>query len=234
MLEELEALKEYFDITETGIEPVGDDTPIPAIEALGYALRLLSRDQMRWWVGDWAIIANSKGPGTYEILAEKIWDGHYEGSSIETIAYVCRNVPGEVRRKELSFWFHKVVAPLNGDPEKQAEYLEVAVNQGLSHSAFSKLVSGKSSDEPAPTSREDDRIFELQMEIEETRKKLMGEIEKQMERADSAEMQLTAYKTKIEKLHEDVTTVLEYLEEVNAPAAVLEAQLEVKRGLDSL
>lgn len=225
------SLKDYFDINETGITPLEQNPSVLALETLGYALKTLSRDAIRWWVGDWAIMTQRKGAGTYEILAAKIWEGHYEGNSIETIAYVCRNVEKEIRRPELSFWFHKLVAPL--EPEKQTELLDTAIKQKLSFARFSKLVSGKSQDEPLTGTRADDRLHELEMEINETRKALQREVDQYKAEADNAKVQLSAYKTKINKVFDNIDLVLEYLEEMQAPEMIMNAQLEAKKILSS-
>lgn len=215
-------LKEYFTFDDVGITPIGEPS-VTAIETLGYALKVLSKDTLRWWTGDWAVMAGRQSTQTYEILAAKIWDGHYEGKSIETIAYVCRNVPREVRRNDLSFWMHKLVARF--PPEQQRELLAYAAANGLVHAQFSRYVGEIGEDEPQTFSRVEDQLFELDMEIRELKDKLQKEAEKAEERVNQV---IDAYHGKIGKLFNQIEFVFEWLIQNGAPELVIAALQDVK------
>lgn len=128
-------------------------------EALLYHLAT-KQDELRWQV---AAACN---------LYERAFRNHaYERAAsifelspetIETWAYIERNVPYEIRRSERSIWFHKLVAKL--EPDLQAEYLDYCIEHDLSHSRFEAwLIKQKDADLPPITYRSD-RLFELEQE----------------------------------------------------------------------
>jgi hypothetical protein len=92
-------------------------------------LLALAREVLKWELGD-SIEWGSARWGEKYFQAIECTGLSYE--SLRNITYTCRNVPKEVRRDDLSFSHHTLVAPYAGQQETQRELLEWAAEQRAS------------------------------------------------------------------------------------------------------
>lgn len=109
-------------VTPTGLK-LDDDVGFREWYSIGQTLLFLHQ-WTPWAVGDWINFGEDRWPDRYT-QAMKI-----TGRAIKTLyncSYIARNVPPELRREELDFGHHDVVAPL--EPDKQKKYLDMAVKE---------------------------------------------------------------------------------------------------------
>jgi len=92
----------------------------------GRRLGALSR-KSNWWVGDWLRFGAAKWGEKYT-LAAKI-TGH-DTHSLENMVYVASHVNISLRRENLSWSHHFLVAALG--PDEQAHWLEIATERRMS------------------------------------------------------------------------------------------------------
>lgn len=156
-------LFEWFDIRPMGIELYpGVKPPQEAFEALGYYISTKA-DEIRWHAGAWCnLFIKYYGPQVYEQTAILCFR---KPSTLETWAYVERNVPPEARVVGLSLEFHRLVAGLKA-PTVQKLYLRFCRLYGLRHSQFEQWLKNRV---PVETSQPKyhDKLFEAQVENHE-------------------------------------------------------------------
>lgn len=70
------------------------------------------RDCIPWWLGDWLNYGSKKYGEKYSQALE---DTMYSAGHLRNVAWVCANVPFEMRRERLSFAHHTEVAMLPSD-----------------------------------------------------------------------------------------------------------------------
>jgi len=211
-------VKEYFRLDDVGVEPLGDYLPLTAFELLGYELKRVSDDVLRWWLGDWMVIlADQHGVNAYERMAAQIFDGQYKSSTMETMAYVARNVPKAIRKAELKFWTHKLVA--SKSVEEQREWLDKAVREGIGHNDLARLIYGEDHDvEPKHTTFTEDLQFEVALMTAE-RDKIRQQLH---DFADEAQATFSTIEFRLDTLYEyiqackrgDEVLDLDYLEQL--------------------
>jgi hypothetical protein len=80
-----------------------------------------------WWVGDWLIYGAAKWGKKY-VLAAKITG--YDVHSLENMVYVASRFPASLRRENLSWSHHFLVAAL--EPEHRSYWLDFATEHRLS------------------------------------------------------------------------------------------------------
>lgn len=127
--------------------------PKPTLEQLEQQGKQLKAKQDRLWleIGNWAVtVARYYGVNGYErLLAVCGFDN--QSSMIEDWAYVCRNVPEEVQRSDLSFSHHRAVAPIK-DRGLQVELLQLAIDSELTVNELRAYIKrlGNDNEPPAP------------------------------------------------------------------------------------
>lgn len=153
-------LFEYFDFRPMGIKVYpGIIPPKEAFEALGYYIASKA-DEVRWLAGAWCnLFIKYYGPEVYEKTAAICFR---KPSTVETWAYVERNVPYEARVSGLTLEFHRLVATLK-DPQVQKLYLRFCRLYGLRHSQFEEWLKNRV---PVETSQPKyrDRLYDAQQE----------------------------------------------------------------------
>ena len=87
-----------------------------------------------WWLGDWWNFGDRK----YGELAAQALDMEIPYNTFSKASYVANKVPIERRNPELSWTHHSEVAPL--DPGLQKEYLDRAIDEGLSVKALRSVI----------------------------------------------------------------------------------------------
>jgi len=98
----------------------------------------------RWWIGDWLL----EGEARFGEKASQLMDSlGLEYSSLSNIAWVAKRVPPEVRREDLSWSHHEVVAVLER-PEDQVKWLARAAEQGWKRDELRAHLKGKEVRDP--------------------------------------------------------------------------------------
>lgn len=124
--------------TNAEITPVGiqftDNMSIDEWTAIGERLEQHDRN-LRWAIGDWLVFGSERFGARAAVIADSL---SLSTGSVANAASVCRRVPFERRRPELSFSHHEEVAHL--DETGQARMLDLAVKEGLSKSVLRSLV----------------------------------------------------------------------------------------------
>lgn len=108
-------------------------------EKVAYTLDRMS-GSVQFWVGDFMIIAEKEFGEEFAQLVP-------EGESRETwrkYKWVCERVSPDVRRVELTFSHHEIVAKM--EPEEQARWLELAVKDRLTKAQLKEAI--KAAKEP--------------------------------------------------------------------------------------
>lgn len=101
--------------------------------------RLMALEQaLPWIIGDWLLYGEVKWG---EMYTQAMDITHYSYSRLSTFVYVCRAMPYERRRTDLSFGHHEVVAPL--EPDKQAMWLALAFKRSLSVHDLARMIAGE-------------------------------------------------------------------------------------------
>lgn len=90
---------------------------------------------LRWIVGDWLVYGSETFGARAAVIADSL---SLATGSVANAASVCRRVPHDRRRPELSFSHHEEVAHL--DETGQQRMLDTAVKEGLSRSVLRQLV----------------------------------------------------------------------------------------------
>lgn len=85
------------------------------------------QNHIRWWIGDWLVYGEQMFPDRYSQACEA---SLYDVGSLRNASWVCRNVPPENRREELSFEHHAQVASLKNS-EEQRRWLQIAVDEKM-------------------------------------------------------------------------------------------------------
>lgn len=134
-----------FELADTGLILRPDLTQEQWAE-FGRTLLLRADNRIRWAIGDWMVYGEDRfGEATRNQLAAET------GLALQTLAntaYVCRKVPVEVRRPELSFGHHAEVAAENRSA--QVRLLADAATNGLSVRALRSLVDQERQDLAPP------------------------------------------------------------------------------------
>ena len=84
-------------------------------------------NHLRWWIGDWLVYGEQMFPDRYTQACDA---SLYDVGSLRNASWVCRNVPPENRRNELSFEHHAQVASIKNS-EEQRRWLQLAVEENL-------------------------------------------------------------------------------------------------------
>lgn len=123
----------HAEITPTGVR-FDQAITIDEWEAIGDRLERADRG-LRWVIGDWLVYGSDRFGARAAVIADAL---SLATGSVANAASVCRRVPHERRRGELSFAHHEEVAHL--DAGEQARMLQTAVDEGLSKSVLRQLV----------------------------------------------------------------------------------------------
>lgn len=113
-------------------------------EKTGQTLRL-GRETLKFVLGDWI----NFGEANYgERYAQAIDATDFDYDYLRNIAYVCRRVELSLRRDNLTFGHHQVVAPL--DSEEQEYYLAMAEEEGLTRKELRERIQKDKADPEDP------------------------------------------------------------------------------------
>jgi hypothetical protein len=133
LLLSLEAEGKADEVSLTLTDP---DMKIEAWEALGRFLGSIDR-RARWYIGDWLIFGESvygedAAQGVESTTRERYDEAArttgLDHGTLMNIRSVCAKVARSRRRKELGFWIHAEVSPL--EPEEQSQWLQKAIDSG--------------------------------------------------------------------------------------------------------
>ena len=125
-------------ITPVSLDLTDVSMPYEQWENFGRALGAVGR-AASFWIGDWLIFGESIYGEDHAQAIEPDAADRYEltqrvtGLAHQTLlnaSSVCRRVPRERRRSELTFGHHAVVAPL--EPAEQIEWLQRAIDEAMS------------------------------------------------------------------------------------------------------
>ena len=82
----------------------------------------LVADRIQWLIGDWLVYGQKNNYG--EKYQKQIAVTGYKYKSLANMASVCRSVQFSLRRENLTFWHHALVASF--DPKTQKQWLDLA------------------------------------------------------------------------------------------------------------
>lgn len=98
--------------------------------------RLEQHDRgLRWMIGDWLLFGSERFGARAVVIADSL---NLANQTVANAVSICRRVPHERRRPELSFWHHNEIAHL--DPDEQVRLLALAVDEGLTQSLLRQVV----------------------------------------------------------------------------------------------
>jgi hypothetical protein len=89
-----------------------------------------------WWIGDWLVYGEWRYGEKYRAVTEQLEVNYHR---LRDYAYVAGRVGRGVRRKDLTFSHHRVVAKL--EPAEQIRWLAFAAEQKLTQRQFAAAVS---------------------------------------------------------------------------------------------
>ena len=94
-------------------------------EALGCWLKAADKS-MAWLIGDWFVLGGAVfGEAMAQALdPDEARDGQWSQATLEVYGWVCRRIPPERRRADLTFAHNQLVAAL--EPKEQTAWLERA------------------------------------------------------------------------------------------------------------
>lgn len=153
-----------FQLSTTGLEAVGE---ISADDWRDIGNVLSSIDSsIAWWIGDWAnmglgYVASldidvpdlDTPDGRYSAIA--VVTG-YKYQTLRSYASICANVAPHVRRDDLSFGHHRLVAKL--DEADQIKWLERAAHAGWTIRDFRDKINGVVETSPPPITKQAKQI----------------------------------------------------------------------------
>lgn len=147
-----------FRLTQTGLIIPSDITPEDYANIGRILLRL--EGGIQWMIGDWLAFGEERKWGeTYQAVAEEFG---YEIDTLYTYAWLSRKIGHAIRRYELSFSHHRLVA--NMKPDEQAYWLNQAIEEEWSvkqlRGAISQQVTLQIDQAHSPlTDRKNKRVF---------------------------------------------------------------------------
>ena len=97
---------------------------------------------IKWWIGDTFLYAERAFGEKYAQLLDTT---DFEYNTLRNICYTAAQVSPAVRRKELTFWHHTEVAPLQ--LAEQKKFLQLAVDRRLSVAALRAIIRNKQKDQ---------------------------------------------------------------------------------------
>ena len=97
---------------------------------------------IKWWIGDTFLYAERAFGEKYAQLLDAT---DFEYNTLRNICYTAAQVSPAVRRKELTFWHHTEVAPLQ--LAEQKKFLQLAVDRRLSVAALRAIIRNKQKDQ---------------------------------------------------------------------------------------
>ena len=122
MTKQLDLFTNRFTLTETGLKVNGN----PDFEEwmdYGQALKTLEGTARQFAIGDWIVMGfNTYEHGKWEAV-QQIW-GSEAQSTLAKYEWVAKSIKSFLRRKDLSFSHHEVIADLSED--KQSNWLRQA------------------------------------------------------------------------------------------------------------
>lgn len=103
-----------------------------------------NRARLKWAIGDWVNYGRERWSD--DVVTQAALRCGLAGQSLSNTMSVCKRVAPNVRRLELSFEHHDTVAALWQHPDRQARYLQVAVERRLSRDEFRAFVRDREAD----------------------------------------------------------------------------------------
>lgn len=142
------ALEAEGAVDEVSLTLSDPDMPYERWEALGVFLGNLDR-RSRWYIGDWLntgeeLYGHDASQGIDDTTKTRYSEAErvtgLDHQTLLNIRSVCGKVPKERRRKELGFWIHQEVAPL--EPADQENWLAQAIDEGWTRSQLRDAIRG--------------------------------------------------------------------------------------------
>lgn len=132
----LRSLEQEGNATAVALTITDPDLSYETWEALGRFFGSLDK-RSRWYIGDWLILGEELFGEEAAQAIEDTQKTRYDEAERVTgldhgtmmnVRSICKNVARDTRRKELGFWIHAEVAPL--DAAEQSVWLERAIEHG--------------------------------------------------------------------------------------------------------
>jgi hypothetical protein len=127
---------------------------------MGGLLRQLE-GSLQWLIGDWFVYGETSWGKTYDEVAEALG---YEVTTLYQFSWVARSVKISLRRENLFFGHHKLVAPMS--PEEQDYWLQQADYETLSVSQLRNRMKGEAPTPLTNTQRIVQNALKTREEIE--------------------------------------------------------------------
>ena len=122
-----------------------ESLPWEQFVAVGNTIRQCA-DASSWWIGDWLVAAKGRYARRYD-AALQLWpERSREG--LQSLAAVCRAVPPHVRRADLEYSHHQVVAKLT--ETEQIEWLTRAANEGMTRDQLRVAIADEATKHSSP------------------------------------------------------------------------------------
>jgi DNA methylase len=109
-------------------------------QRLGSVLRTVE-GAVQWWIGDWCNYGESEYGEKY---SQAIEETGYEYQTLANYGYAARQVEVSLRRENVPWSHHLLVAPLS--PKEQKKWLDRAEKQKLTHKALRAAIDGERRD----------------------------------------------------------------------------------------
>jgi len=118
------------------------------------------QDELRWQIAAACnMYSRYHRKDAYELAAEVM---DLQAHTVAIWASVERNVPLEVRRPEVSIWFHQLVATL--PPARQTECLAYCIANGLSHTRFEYWLNNRQGIPTPQVEYRSDKLYQVEQE----------------------------------------------------------------------
>lgn len=143
LLLDLEATGKADEVSLVLTDP---ELPYDTWEALGRFLGSVDR-RARWYIGDWlnfgeAVYGEEAAQAVEATTAERYQEAErvtgLDHGTLMNIRSVCSKIARSRRRKELGFWIHVEVAPL--EPDEQVHWLQQAIDNGWTKSELRQAI----------------------------------------------------------------------------------------------
>lgn len=153
-------LSTAFQILPLGITVKNGEEPTEQEFQALFEYLVFNRDKLRWQMAAACnLFSRYHRKNAYEKAAYLL---DLSPETIETWAYIERNVPYDYRRGNLKISFHKLVAKL--PPDEQRDYLDYCILNKMTYSTFERWLNIQMNIETPPVVYRSDRLHELEID----------------------------------------------------------------------
>lgn len=134
-IQEKDIVCSSFKLLSNGVLPIGN----PTFEQWEFALKFVQKSEqaVHFWLGDLLLYGEAKWG---EMYSQAIDATGFEYGTLANDKNVAKSIPQDIRKPNLSFEHHKVVAKL--EPDKQEEWLEKAEQENLTVKELRRELNG--------------------------------------------------------------------------------------------